>query len=86
MLWESFYIDDWVSSLDSHEDLETFRDLSTRIIAKVTTNLRKWRSNPLYPSKDLAWKDPHLVSLVTRRVLAWEKRSQRVLAVYVGSF
>ena len=58
MLRKSFYIDDWVSSLDSHEDLETFRNFSTRIIAKVTTNLWKWRSNALYPSNDLPWEGP----------------------------
>ena len=48
----------WVSSLDYHEDLETFRDFSTRIIAKVTSNLRRLMSNALYPSNDFPWEGP----------------------------
>ena len=40
--------------------METFRELSTRIMAKAGMALRKWRSNALYPGNDVLQRGPVL--------------------------
>ena len=60
LLRESFYVDDCVSSFSDHREMEAFRELSTRIMAKAGMDLRKWGSNALYPGNDVSQRGPVL--------------------------